>query len=267
MGSMFCRQSWRVSAFLAGTLVLVYCQARAEELFEHRFGPATEGEAAIERRYNPALEHIRLEPRGWIVDFQPRDEEPMPTGGFRTRFAAEGDFEATLHFKIGTIGKPPSGPGAGISLRTVFGEDDGAVSLSHLRVARDQLVVRAHVQAGPDAGGIQATDVTRSPRVLRIRRVDELMRFYSGRSARFLELVAEFQAPREPVSQVEVWATTGQTATPLKLQLESLQVKATALSAGRVADPEPPRLWPWIAGGLAALTVGLLVYRSYCNAA
>lgn len=251
----------------AGAMFLVPWKARADDLFEHHFGPTTEGEPAIERRYNPALEHIRLEPRGWIVDFQPKDDQPMPTGGFRSRFSAEGDFEATLRFRIGTLGTPPSGPGAGLSLRAVYGKDDIATSISHLRVQRDQLVVRAHVQGGDDEGGIKVAEVPHSPSVLRIRRTGDMLRFYSGRNDRAMELVGEFAAPREPVSRFEIWATTGRTATPLKLQLQTLRIEAVALSAGRVAAPDPPARWPWVAGGLALLSAGLLVYRSFGGSA
>ncbi len=235
--------------------------ASAAEVFEHSFGPATPGEPAIDRRYNPTLEHLRIVPNGWVVDFQGNGDEPMPTNGFRTRFSAEEDFVATLRFTIDRIDAPPEGSGAGLILRVVFGEDDQAASVAHLRLVNGDWVVRGHAQAGPDRGTTAVEKFVRPVRQVQIERTGGRLRFHGGTNPQALEFVGEFAAPPQPVKHFEIWATTGRTATRTQMRLESIRIEASGLSAGERAAPDPPRLWPWIAAGFALLAAGLVAYR------
>lgn len=183
------------------------------------------------------------------------DEQANKQCGVAPRVVIRGDFEITLAYQFLSVPEPPSGQKAGVRV-SIEGANKERASLEHARIRRLGYLFTA--ARSTQRGGkhqwtneIQLTEATGGR--LRLKRVDDRLTFLvaEGEDEEFVELF-ETSFPRDNVSKVQFMVDNGQSAEPVDVLWNSLDIRCEKVTLG---ERRPTALWALI---LTVLVMGLL---------
>ncbi len=252
---------------LSAGLVASFTTVAAEESIVHRFGPGSFGDPAWERRYNAELDFYRLEPGGWVIDFEPTKEaksEPLKAGGFRSVFAVDGDFRVTMDYAFGKTGVPKGGDGPGIFLRVTFGDESHVATVGQVRQSDGTWVARGQFAHPSEVREAFRQPISALNTRLSITRVGDTLTFSGGegnkKSTMFFECdVARFERMS---GQVSLWVTSGKEATAVHGVVRSIVVDSESMVLGKQVAILQSSRWRWLAGLFAIIAVASLLWNT-----
>ncbi|TWT72324.1 hypothetical protein [Crateriforma conspicua] len=245
-----------------GAIIMPHQIVNATEL-THQFGPGSFGDPAWMRRYNPALEHFQLDRGGWQTNYRGGDgAQPMNTAGFKSRFKVDGNFTAGLNYTLLQADTPPRGGGVGILFRIHFGDDANITTIGHVRRPGGQIIMFVNSKHDGEST-YQQFPARLGASEMEIRHLgDGQHAFFGGSGGAMAKELCRATGPVGKPGQIDIWATTGQTTTPLKATVSAVHVDAEELPVGQVAAT--PRRFPWYWIAFCAAMVGGFgwLYRS-----
>ncbi len=202
---------------------------------------------------------------GWEINFKGSRDEKMGDLRVVSRFGIVGDFELSLNYKI-IRAATPKAPRNGILLRLTGTTDDDLpiqVMFGHVRKIDGGFYYDVEAEIG-EQNVLELSPTSSRGGELFLRRRGDVLEFSAGkRSVAF----AKITGASGPLRRIQVVATNGNTDADLHVRVQSLNIEADSLTAGRMPEPATRRVWPYSLGLFVVIGLAAMIYKQRYSSA